>query len=591
MMMRHLRDVIFSYIALLLPIVLAGVGRAQVADVLTGQYNNARTAANLAETTLTPANVSPSTFGLLFTQQVDSSFYAQPLYVHGLTINGATHNVIFVATMRDTVYAFDADTAQAPLWSITLGNPVPTATLNVGILSTPVIDIGLQTLFVLAYTTQEDGPSVYRLHALNLLTGTEITNVSVQAAVPGTGDNTQTTACVSGNGGSVPPPCIPFMAGEELQRTALLEDANSNIYVAFGTANGEEATHPYHGWLIGYHYSGGAFTQTTVFASTQNATQTGRACSSPEPPSNQCGHGGGIWMSGRGPALDSTGIYAVTGNGGFGGAGTGNWGESVLRLSGGLVEDSFTADNYANLNGNDLDLGNAGALLFSSTNTTVPNLLVASGKAGMVYVLNRASLGGFTSTNGGAVQVLTQTPQGCGTGPGQNACYEIHSQAFWARTGAAPILYIWAWGDVLRAWDFNATSNQFSPDLHQGTLPAPYYPGGTLAVSANGNRDGIVWGITATTSSAPGQGEMYAFDAGNVSGPLWVSTDYWFITKFVVPLVANGKVYVSSSASPTGITPSYSPLLRVYGLCSSSPSGCVSAKPGSARPHAASRIK
>ncbi len=577
--------------ALLLPIILAGAVRAQVANVLTGQYNNARTSANLSETTLTPANVSTATFGLLFTQPVDASFYAQPLYVHGLTINGATHNVIFVATMRDTVYAFDADTAQAPLWSITLGNPVPTSGLTVGILSTPVIDTSSQTLFVVAYTTEGEGPPTYRLHALNLLTGTEITNVDVQAAVPGTGDNSQTTACVSGSGGSVPPPCIPFMAGEELQRPALLEDSHSNVYLAFGTQNGEEATHPYHGWLIGYHYSGGAFTQTVAFASTQNATQSGRPCSTAEPPSNQCGHGGGIWMSGRGPALGSTGIYAVTGNGGFGGTGTGNWGESVLRIASGSVQDYFTADNYANLNGNDLDLGDAGALLFSSTNTTVPNLLVAGGKAGMVYVLNRASLGGFTSTDSGAVQVLTETPQGCGTGPGQNACYEIHSQAFWARSSAAPVLYIWAWGDVLRAWDFNGSSNQFSPDLHQGTVPALNYPGGALAVSADGNSNGIVWGIIATTSSAPGQGALYAFDATNVSGPLWFSTDYWFTTKFVIPLVANGKVYVSTSASPVGTTPSYSPLLRVYGLCSSSPSGCQSAKPGSPRRHAASRIK
>jgi hypothetical protein len=195
-------------------------------------------------------------------------------------------------------------------------------------------------------------------------------------------------------------------------------------------------------------------------------------------------------------------------------------------------------------------------------------LALAGGKAGVVYVMNRANLGRLTSTNSGAVQVFLETPQGCGTGPGQSQCYEIHSPAFWARTNAAPILYIWAYGDVLRAWDFNPATNQFAPDANPGTLPAPNYPGGGLAVSANGNNGGLVWGIVATTNSLPGQGALYAFDATNVASPLWVSTDYWFSTKFTIPTVANGKVYVSTTASPRSVSPSYSPQLRVYGLCS-----------------------
>ena len=568
--MKRITDRICPCTALLLPIILAGAVHAQTGNVLTGQYNNSRTAANLHETTLAPANVSSSTFGLLFTQAVDATFYAQPLYVQGLTINGTLHNVVFVATMRNTIYAFDADTAQPALWSVTLGTPVKLASgIQVGILSTPVIDTSSQTLFVVTYTS-EAGSTVYRLRALNLLTGSEITNVAVVGAVAGTGDDSQTTPCASGNGVSVQPPCIPFVASQQLQRPALLEDTtHAIVYLTFGTQSGEEATNPYHGWLIGYSYSGGAFTQTMVFNSTQNATQTGRPCSSTAPPTNQCGHGAGIWMSGRGPALDATGIYVVTGNGGFGGSGTGNWGESALRLNrGGVVEDSFTPRNYAYLNDEDLDLGDAGVLLFSGTNTSVPNLALAGGKAGVVYVMNRANLGRLTSTNSGAVQVFLETPQGCGIGPGQSQCYEIHSPAFWARTNAAPILYIWAYGDVLRAWDFNPATNQFAPDANPGTLPAPNYPGGGLAVSANGNNGGLVWGIVATTNSLPGQGALYAFDATNVASPLWVSTDYWFSTKFTIPTVANGKVYVSTTASPRSVSPSYSPQLRVYGLCS-----------------------
>ena len=549
---------------------LAGALPAQTANVVTGQYNNSRTAANINETILTPSNVSPTTFGLLFTHTVDTNFYAQPLYVQGLTINSALHNVVFVATMNDTVYAFDADTAQPALWQVSLGTPVKVSSgMQFGILSTPVIDTSSQTLFVVTYTS-EAGSSVYRLHALNLLTGTEIANVAVQAAVAGTGDDSQTTPCASGNGASIQPPCIPFLANQHLQRPALLEDTTQGIvYLTFGTLSQMESVNPYHGWLIGYSYSGGAFTQTMVFNSTQNATQSGRPCSGTAPPTNQCGHGGGIWMSGRGPALDHKGIYVVTGNGGYGGPLTGNWGESALRLSSaGVVEDSFTPKNYAYLNGGDLDLGDAGATLFTSANTAVPNLALAAGKAGVVYVMNRASLGRLNSTNSGAIQVIASPPQGCGTGPGQAKCYEIHSPALWAGTNAAPILYIWAWGDVLRAWDFNPVTNQFAPDANQGTLPALYYPGGSLAVSANGNNGGIVWGVVATTNSVPGQGALYAFDATNVGSPLWVSTDYWFSTKFTIPTVANGKVYVPTSASPRSASPSYAPQLRVYGLCS-----------------------
>lgn len=557
------------FCAALLVVVWAAASRAQTSNVVTGQYNNSRNGANLGETVLTPSTVSPDAFGFLFSQTVDAVFNAQPLYVQGLTIGNAVHNVVFVATMHDSVYAFDADTSQPPLWHVSLGTPVTTAAgIKLGILSTPVIDIGAKTIFVTSYTS-ETGASVYRLHALNLLTGAEITNVAVQGAVPGSGDGSQTTACAAANGAAIQPPCIPFVASQVLQRPALLEDpGHGTIYLAFGVIGGGEATRPYHGWLIGYSYSSGTFTQTTIFNTTQNATQVGQPCTGASPATNQCGHGGGIWMSGRGPALDPAGIYLVTGNGGYGGAGTGNWGESVLRVSGAaVVQDSFTPNNFAFLNDYDLDLGNAGPILFTSTNPTVSRLLLTAGKAGIVYVMNRARLGGFTASNSGVLQAFTATPQGCGTGPGQSECFEIHSTALWARSNASQILYIWPYGDVLRAWDFNTSTNQFAPDANQGTLPVPYYPGGGLAVSANGNRDGIVWGTAPLTGTSPGQGALYAFDATNVGKQLWASTDYWFATKFTIPTVANGKVYVQTSGSPASVSPAYSPALRVYGLC------------------------
>jgi len=130
---------------------------------------------------------------------------------------------------------------------------------------------------------------------------------------------------------------------------------------------------------------------------------------------------------------------------------------------------------------------------------------------------------------------------------------------------------------VLRAWDFDAATNQFAPDANQGAIPDQYYPGGGLAISANGNNSGIVWAIVPVTNSTPGQGALYAFDATNVGSQLWVSTDYWFATKFSIPTVAGGKVYLSTSGSPAAVQPSYSAQLRVYGLCPA----CSTARPHS----------
>jgi hypothetical protein len=556
---------------LFLMAILPCAARAQTGAVLTGEYNNYRTGANLAETTLTPSNVTASSFGFLFSQPVDANIFAQPLYVPGLTINGTIHNVAFVATLNNSVYAFDADTSQLALWHTSLGTPVPIGTTsqpNVGILSTPVIDVNLEVIFVVTYTYENETP-VYRLHALNLLTGVEITNIVVQGAVAGTGDDSQLTSCTSWNGGTVPPPCIPFKAHEVFQRPALLEGSlSSTIYLGFGNLSGQEITQPYHGWLMGYEYSAGAFTQLMIFITTQNASQTGPACTSPNPASNQCGHGAGIWMSGHGPALDSTGIYTATANGGYGGAGTGNWGESVLRLNGsGAVVDSFTSFNFAALNRDDLDLCEGGVILFTSTNVTVPNLVLIAGKSGVVTAMNRASLGGLSSGNAGALQTFTATTLGCGTGPGLAGCYEIHGQALWNRTNGNSAYYVWAWGDVLRAWDFEPQTNHFQADPNQGTLAAVNYPGGGLSLSANGNRDGIVWAIVPTTASnSQVQGTLYAFSAANVGTQLWASTDYWFPTKFSVPTIANGKVYVPTSTIPTA-SPAYAPALRIYGLC------------------------
>jgi hypothetical protein len=579
--MQKVQNRTVAYARMSLFLLLPGfLGAQSFPGVLTGQYDNNRSGSNLEETILTPSNVSASNFGLLFTQAVDANVFAQPLYVPNLTIKGKVHNVVYLATINNSVYAFDADTSQAALWHVTLGKTVDIgfpASPNIGILSTPVIDTSLNLIFVVTLGSGT-GSQLFELWALNLQTGAPVAHTPIQGAINGTGDNSQSTSCAGWNGTVVEPPCIPFMPGEQLQRPALLEDpSTATVFIGFGTRSGQEAVNPYHGWMFGYQYSAGVLTQTMIFTTTQNATQTGLPCSADVPPLNECGHGGGIWMSGRGPALDSTGLYFITGNGGFGGAGTGNWGESALRLSeSGAVEDSFTPSNYSNLNNADLDLSDGGAILFTSSNAAATDLLLLGGKTGILYVLNRASLGGFSSTNKGVVQSFSATSAGCGTGPGQNNCFEIHGMAFWARSSADPVLYVWAYGDSLRVWDFNPGTNKFALDPHQGNMVNPNYPGAGLSISANGDTNGILWAILPVAGAGGAEeGGLYAFNAANVTTPLWNSTDYWFTTKFTSPTVANGKVYIPTSVSPTGVTPSSSPQLRVYGLCSA----CTQAAP------------
>jgi hypothetical protein len=203
--------------------------------------------------------------------------------------------------------------------------------------------------------------------------------------------------------------------------------------------------------------------------------------------------------------------------------------------------------------------------------------MLVAGTTGVVSVLNRASMGGLSSANAGAVQTFTAATLGCGTGPGFAGCYEIHSPALWNRTTGNSALYVWAQGDVLRMWDFNPSTNLFHADANQGTLTAEDYPGGGLAVSANGNSDGIVWAVVPTNgqgsgeSGSQGQGILFAVGAENLGTQLWASTDYWFSTKFTIPTIGNGRVYVPTSALPASASPAYSPQLRAYGLCANCP--------------------
>ncbi len=534
-------------LSLLVGVLGCGPIFAQV-PVLTGQYDVNRTGANLNETILMPANVNSSQFGLLNTLPVDANVYAEPLYVPGLTVQGAVVNVLFVVTLNDSVYAFNADTG-ALLWQTSLGTPWATDLAGMptcGILSTPVIDPGSSLMYVVAEDDENNTP-VFRLHAINITTGVEpVPSVVIQGSVPGNGDNSARTACPPS--GTVQP-CIPFVADEQRQRPALLE-ANGNIYIGFGDYSADWRVVPYHGWL--FAYSATTLQQTAIFndTPTTNASLGQPLCVADL---NYCGHAGGIWMSGRGPLADSNGVYLVTGNGGFG---SGNWGESVLRLNAAAqVQDYFTPSNYQLLNSQDWDLGDGGAILLPNT-----NLIVSAGKDGMVYVLNRANLGHMVNGDTQVIESLQAAPP-CGLVQivANANCYEIHTPAYWANTAANPVYYIWAWGDILRAFDL--VGNYLVPDGNPAnTIAASGFPGAGLSISANGNTNGILWAIVPQSTGA---GSLYAINASNVTQTLWWSANIpadgtWATTVFTQAVVDNGKVYVPTSSNQ----------VRVYGLCS-----------------------
>jgi hypothetical protein len=502
-------------------IVLGSPLLAQV-SVTTAQYNISRTSANQSETVLNTSNVNPAQFGLLYSRQVDGQLYAQPLYLANVSIQGKTQNVIYVATMHNSVYAFAADgaAASAPLWQVNLGPSAPFSFPELqpecGILSTPVIDAASQTLYVVALTL-EGGNSIFRLHALDTASGAEKFNgpIVVQASVRGNGFDSQ-------NG------VVTFSPSNQLQRPALLLFANS-VFIGFGTASPQEPVRQYHGWMLAYDAK--TLQQKLAFNTTPN------------------GGAGGIWMSGAGPAGDANGFYFVTGNGTLGQGGTS---QGVIRI-GGATGDFFIPDNWQTLNTNDWDLGSTGVILLPGT-----SLLAVGGKTGTVYVLNRANLGHLTQGNTQAAQAF-QATAGCSS----SGCHEIHHFTYWYRTAAPPLLYVWGWNDPLKA--FAMVNGQFNttPVAQNGLLPN--YPGGILALSANGAAagSGVLWALTSAENATEGTvpGVLHAFDAANVATELWNSKmnpgdDLGNMAKYNVPTVANGKVFVAT----------FSNQLIVYGL-------------------------
>ncbi len=538
-------------------------------------FDLARDGVNTNETTLTLSNVNTGNFGKLFSFPVDGYLFAQPLYVPALSIPGnGTHNVVFVATMHDSVYAFDADgLLLQPLWQAklaALGCPqaftctsVPTSNdfvssrdvlPEIGILSTPVIDPTTNTIYGVAKTQEVSGSTtnyVYRLHALDITTGAERSGspVAIQGKVPGTG---------TPNSGGF----LEFSPQYSLQRPGLAL-VNNNIYVAFGSA-GDDAT--WHGWIFGYSKS--SLSQIAAFASVPNGSE---------------GHGG-IWMHGNGLAADANGnLYFSTGNGGFNGST--NFGDSYLKLStpGLTIADYFTPYNQQDLDTIDQDVASGGLTLLpdSAGTTQHPHIMIGCGKNGAIYVIDRDNLGQFNSANDNQIiQELLNVIGNIIVNPLNTTTYvEVcySSATYWQGH-----VYIGGIDDSLKMFDFS--NGLLSTSAVSQSSTTYQFPGTNPMLSANGSSNGIVWTIeNSGTLGAGATGTstiLHAYDANNLSNELYNSAQVpsdaaGAPVKFAIPTVANGKVYIGTqsaivvygvlSSLPQTAAPTFSPLPGTYG--------------------------
>ena len=481
------------------------------AQILTAQYDNARTSATLHETVLTPANVNPAHFGKIFSFAVDGDVYAQPLYLQRVEVPGkGTHNVVFIATEHDSVYAFNAEGApSSPLWRVNfLNSPAGVATVpardvacpfiapEIGITPTPAMDLQTGTLYVLARTKESGGAFssvryVQKLHALAITTGAEKFGGPVEIKAPS------------------------FDPLRELPRAALLL-ANGQVYLTWGSSCD---VGPYHGWVMAYDAR--TLAQTAVFNTSPDAGESG------------------IWQSDNGPAADEQGnVFTATGNGKFSAAAHGrDYGDTLLKL--GLVNrsfnvlDYFTPFNEKDLNRQDHDLGSGGPLLLPPQPDAPSGLVLVGGKDGDLYVLERGHLGKFQeSGNTRAVQVI-HFRDGIYAAP-----------AYWNGR-----VYILARRDYLSAFTLdhgNLTGKIMGEQRFHDS-------GATPAISANGSANGIVWLIeTKEWNGADQPAILHAYDAANVARELYTSEknsarDRAGLTlRFTTPTVAGGRVYVDA---------------------------------------------
>jgi fibronectin type 3 domain-containing protein len=492
----------------------------------TSRNNSARTAANLNETVLTPANVNSTRFGKLQSYSLDGMSFASPLYVPGVTIPGrGVHNVVYVATEHNSVYAFDADGLSAvPLWQKSFINPSQGITTvspsdvgeccditpEIGISGTPVIDPATGTLYVVAKTKEGVGGNanfVQRLHALDITTGDEKFGgpVVIRATVPGNG--------VGSSGGQ-----LTFLPLRHNQRPALLLEGGV-VYIAFGSHGDQQ---PYHGWLFGYNAT--TLQQTLAYCATAN------------------GEGAGIWIAGSGPAADSAGnIYFVTGDGFFdANAGGVNFGDSYVKINpAGTVLDYFTPHNEGTLDGGNIDLGAGGILLLPDQPGAHPHLMVSAGKNGTIDLIDRDNMGHFNPANDNQIVQSLVNIFPFGTPEPGNYSAPVYFNG---------TLYFSPVEDTIQA--FTLSNGLLSTSATSRSAQIYSYPGGTLALSASGTSNGILWALERRSNSP---GALRAYDARNLAVELYNSDQAGSrdaldeVVKFSAPLIANGKVYVATA--------------------------------------------
>ena len=551
-------------------LILGGAALAQT-NVTTQHNDIARTGANTNETILTPSNVNTTTFGKLFSFPVDGWVYAQPLYMPGVTMGagtpqaGTTHNVVFVATEHDSVYAFDADSNAGsnanPLWHVSLidavhgagtgEKTVPNGDVStgdivpeIGITSTPIIDPTTNTIYVLAKSTVSDTTFIQRLHALDITTGLEkfggpiLLNPSSQCVA---GNPLPTDNYVAGNGTGSVNGILCFDPKWENNRASLLL-LNSIVYLGFGS-HGDNG--PWHGWILAYNAS--TLARTGLWCATPNAAA------------------GGIWMGGAGLAADVPAgkpygrMFTSTGNGTFDAVAPTytnamDYGDSILKLdlnngvptmnNGAVVGDDFTPHDQANLNNGDQDQASGGVLILPDSvgGGGGAHQLVQLGKTGRIYVLNRENLGGYNPNN-------TKDP-----GESANVGGLWGAPAYWNGN-----VYVWGTGDHLKAFSFANGALSANPRSTSAETAGTYSP--TPSISANGTTNGIVWSLKTDNYGSQGREILYAHDATNVASLLYssesnVSRDNpGNSVKFIVPTVVNGKVYAGSESQ-----------LNVFGL-------------------------
>ena len=498
---------------------MAGVYTQAQVDVLTQHNDNARTGVNLLETLLTPATVNVKQFGMLFKRTVDDQLYTQPLIVTGVVVGGGTRDLVYVTTVNNSVYAFDANDPESsqPVWHVNFGTPANLHSANfgcldingqMGIIGTPVIDKMRRVLYVVALTRTgaETGPRArfaQRLHALDLATGADIPESPVVISAKD---------------------FDPLMQN---QRPALML-ANGMVYVGYASHCDRE---PYHGFLMAYD------AKTLEQVSVLNTSPTGSEAS--------------IWQSGQGPAADAEGnVYVVTGNGSW--DGVKNFSESFLKLSPRLkLLDWFIPTNHFELDQRDTDLDSSGATLIPGT-----HLIMGGGKEGVLYTLDTRNLGHLGDQN--ALQHFRATAS------------HLHSLVYWQSTKAGNLLYVWGQRDKAKVYKLEGNRLGETP-LMMRDIPNEGHPGAMLSLSANGDREGILWAAIHATGDSWHEsrpGVLHAYDADDISHELWNSLqmplrdDCGEYSKMAPPTIANGRVYLSSFGTENTGTGQ----LCVYGL-------------------------